>query len=92
MSTAVRIHLQVDGLRLRVSQVGENSLILREPEQLEAGNAQLIISVDGDEIVHPIHLTDGIAGRTVFFKDLDTCPADAEFRNTGNSADHIVPF
>ncbi|WP_425616292.1 hypothetical protein NA78x_006237 [Anatilimnocola sp. NA78] len=73
MSTAVRIHLQVEGMRLRVSQVGENSLILREPEDFCSGDAQLIISVDGNEIVHPIYLTDGITGRHVSFADLDQC-------------------
>ncbi len=75
-STAVRIVLEVGGKVLRVAQVGEHSLILKDtkPEEMApTSNAQIIITVDGERRVHPVNLHEGIAGRVVFFENCDTC-------------------
>ena len=69
--TAVRIFLEVNGQVLRVSQVGDDSLILRDNYLLEsAANATVVISVDDERRTYPIRLREGIRARTVFFDDL----------------------
>ena len=74
LSTAVRIRLEVEGMVLRVSQVGENSLILRDVSQMWAtDDAQVVISIDGEEMIYPIVLPNGINDRVVRFVDGSSC-------------------
>ena len=71
-STAVRISLEVNGQVLRVSQVGRDSLILRDPPcPMSAGDeASIVISVDGARRTYPIVLRNDTAGDTVYFDEL----------------------
>ena len=74
-STQVRIKLVVDDLVLRVAQVCENSLILREVREFAPNTkASVIISVDGEEHVYPINLHEGVQGKFVTFQDLPASP------------------
>jgi hypothetical protein len=75
-STAVRIVLEIGEQVLRVAQVGEHSLILKDIKPAlfpPTSNARIVISVDGERRVHPVQLPNGIAGRVVFFENCDTC-------------------
>ncbi len=57
-STAVRLRLVIDDWELKVAQLGENSLILRDLDCVAPNTeAKLIISIDGDER----HLQDSAA-------------------------------
>jgi len=60
-SADVKIFLQIGGERLRVAQVGPNSMILRDLRKCPPGtSARVIISVDGHEDLHDIVLQRGI--------------------------------
>jgi hypothetical protein len=55
-SSSVAIHLEIDGQRLDVAQIGPDSLILRSPTEIAPStSATLVINIDGrierDEIV-----------------------------------------
>ena len=57
-SSSVAIHLEIDGQRLAVAQIGPDSLILRSPTEIaRSTRATLIINIDGrieqEEIVLP---------------------------------------
>lgn len=66
----MRIFLHVNGRVLRVAQVGENSLILRDVYVTEpTSDAQVIIHVDGERRVYPVLLRKGIQDKLVFFDD-----------------------
>ena len=59
--------------RGQVSQVGENSMILRDPYIVEQPQAaKIIISVDGQPRVHAVTLRPG-SGSVIFFDDVDLC-------------------
>jgi hypothetical protein len=86
MSTAVRIRLEVSGTVLRVAQVGDDTLILRtECKLAPVEYARLIISVDGEEIVYPVALPDGIESREVRFSDAPFCDVAIEHGGDPNS-------
>lgn len=60
-SASIDIRLRVSGNEYRVAQVGESFLIMRDkitvpPET----DAEVIITVDGEQFVHPIFLHQGI--------------------------------
>ena len=55
-SAHVEIYLIVGDEHLPVAQVGPNSLILRQPSELPAGHAQIVIKVDDHEEVHDVIL------------------------------------
>jgi hypothetical protein len=72
-SSTVQIRLEVAGRVLHVAQVGENSLILREPCQLPKSLGKIVITVDGEETEYPVFLHRGISPETkeVRFRDFD---------------------
>ena len=55
-SAKVELSLHVNGEVLDVSQTGPDSLILREPRQLPATDAQIVIKVDGFSETYPVML------------------------------------
>lgn len=58
---------------MQVSQVGENSMILRDPYTVEQPQpAKIIITVDGEPRVHAVTLRPG-SGSVIFFDDVDLC-------------------
>jgi hypothetical protein len=59
-SSDVLIQLQVNGELLRVGQVCDNVLYLREPRSAPVGDAELLITVNGKQKVHRIFLPHGI--------------------------------
>ena len=73
----MRILLEVGGHSLRVAQVGENSLILRDVLEMGPADANVVITVDGKRRVHPVRLRDGISGRVVFFENGIPCQLDS---------------
>jgi hypothetical protein len=75
-SADVRLHLQVGGRLVRVAQVGDGFLILREPcEAPPQTPANVIVAVDDEEIHYPVVLTEGILWNVDFveFIDLGDC-------------------
>jgi hypothetical protein len=73
-STAVRIFLEVNGQTLRVAQVGETSLILREQAEVQPNTAaQVVIMVDGARRVYPVILRSCTEGKLVHFEDDTEC-------------------
>jgi hypothetical protein len=57
-SSAIAIHLEVNGQKLAVAQVGPETLILRRPAEIPPSSAAvLVINIDGrierDQIVLP---------------------------------------
>jgi hypothetical protein len=75
-SAAVNLRLEIAGMIARVAQIGERFLILRDRLTAPPGtHANLIVTVDGDEIHYPIVLTDGIVAGSdwVDFADLENC-------------------
>jgi len=72
-STAVRITLEVDGHVLRVAQVGEDSLILRDTLfPILPVDARIVIVVDGERRVHPVILRER-QGQVLLFDDEAAC-------------------
>jgi hypothetical protein len=69
-SAKVRLRLLVNGDDLEVAQVGAGSCILRDPRPHPAGDAQLIVSIDGHTETHSVFLSHGIAAdsREVAFR------------------------
>ncbi len=59
-SADVRIHLHINGCVLPVAQLGPDFLVLRNPVDHPPGDAQIFMSIDGQEKRWPVHLTDGI--------------------------------
>ena len=60
-SADVSIHLLVSGLKLRVAQIGPQSMILRDVESVPSSTAaQLVVSVDGEEQIDEIMLHNGV--------------------------------
>ncbi|MCH8047182.1 MAG: hypothetical protein IID44_26060 [Planctomycetes bacterium] len=59
-SAQVEIYLHVADRRLRVAQVGPDSMILRDQLDCPPSSAQVSISVDGHEEIHDIWLYEGI--------------------------------
>jgi hypothetical protein len=60
-SASIDIRLRVSGSEYRVAQVGESFLIMRDkitvpPET----DAEVIVTVDGEQFVHPVFLHKGI--------------------------------
>lgn len=56
-STDVRLALELGPARHSVAAVGPERLTLTEPQQLNAGDAVLVISVNGEPRRTPIRLT-----------------------------------
>ncbi|MEX2026529.1 MAG: hypothetical protein WEH44_04495 [Pirellulaceae bacterium] len=73
-SSLVQIRLEIDGQALQVAQVGENSLILREPCQFSKSPAKIVIVVDGQKSEHPVFLHHGISLESciVHFRNVQT--------------------
>jgi hypothetical protein len=80
-SSLVQIRLEVNGQALQVAQVGENSLILREPCQLSKSPAKIVIVVDGQESEHSVFLHHGISSgsRVVHFRNVPAAESQDEF-------------
>ena len=65
-SSDVEIYLLVGDERLRVSNVGRNSLVLWDCREIPAGTeADLVITIDGEEEVEHVILTQGAIGGPV---------------------------
>ena len=64
-SADVQIHLNVNGFTLPVGQLGPEFLILREPTEHPPAEAEIVMSVDGNERRWNVFLPEGIsAGKT----------------------------
>ena len=77
-SAAVRLRLRVNGVELRVAQVGDSFLILRDQAEARPGTvADIIITVDGNQRVYPVILPEGIFSSSDFveYLDLNAAPA-----------------
>jgi hypothetical protein len=59
-SADVRIQLRLNGHVLSVAQLGPDFLILRKPAEHTPAQAEIAMSVDGEEERWPVYLTDGI--------------------------------
>jgi hypothetical protein len=64
-SADVRIHLHVNGHVLPVAQLGPDFLILRTPVEHPPADAEIRMSIDGDESRWPVRLVDGIASEQI---------------------------
>jgi hypothetical protein len=60
-SAMVRMELHVDGTVLRISQLGPDFLILREPVDRPPAQAELFISIDGKERRRAVFLPAGLS-------------------------------
>ncbi len=65
-SATVEIRLRAQGMVLRVAQVGEESLILRDPCELPPCDGLIEIVVDGHLDCYPIYLHAGITPGSQF--------------------------
>jgi hypothetical protein len=80
-SSTVHIRLKVDECILRVAQVGESSLILRESfECPPESEGEIVIVVDGHKSVYHVILDEGITRgmREVKFSDIQPPPRHTE--------------
>lgn len=59
-SADVRIHLHVNGSILPVAQLGPEFLVLRTPVDHPPCDAEIALSIDGNESRWAVHLLDGI--------------------------------
>jgi hypothetical protein len=59
-SADVRIHLRVNGYVLPIAQLGPEFLILRTPIDHPPCDAEITLSVDGDESRWSVYLPNGI--------------------------------
>ncbi len=59
-SAIVRIELTVDGHVPNVAQLGPDFLVLRNPIDHPPANAEVFMSIDGEEDRWPVYLADGI--------------------------------
>ncbi|HEV8062826.1 MAG TPA: hypothetical protein VGP68_23305 [Gemmataceae bacterium] len=59
-SAVVRIQLTVNGHVLNVAQLGPDFLVLRNPIEHPPANAEVFVSIDGNEKRWPVYLADGI--------------------------------
>jgi hypothetical protein len=60
LSSDVLLQLRVGGRTLRVGQVCDKVLYLREVRAMPSGDAELLITINGRTEVHPIFLPHGI--------------------------------
>jgi hypothetical protein len=60
LSFDVLLQLRVGNRILRLGQVTDRVLYLREIEAVGPTDADLLITIDGELTAHPIHLTRGI--------------------------------
>jgi hypothetical protein len=60
LSSDVLLQLRVAGEVLRVGQVCDRVLYLRETRSLPACDAELLITINGRQEVHPVFLPHGI--------------------------------
>jgi hypothetical protein len=66
-SADVRIHLLVNGSVLSVAQLGPRFIILRNPVDHPPCDAEIVMSIDGEESRWGVYLPDGLSvvgGRT----------------------------
>ena len=59
-SADVRMHLTLNGHVLTIAQLGPDFLILDGPVNHPPAQAEVTVSIDGDETRWPVYLTDGI--------------------------------
>jgi hypothetical protein len=59
-SADVRIHLHVNGCVLPVSQLGPRFVVLRDPIDHPACDAEIALSIDGHESRWAVHLPEGV--------------------------------
>lgn len=60
-SAVVRMELHVNGHVLSIGQLGPDFVILDDPTDHPAGQAEVTMSVDGHASRWPVYLVDGIA-------------------------------
>jgi hypothetical protein len=63
-SADVRIDLRVNGHDLPVAQLGPDFLVLRNPADYPPGDAEIAMSIDGQESRWLVNLVDGIRAGT----------------------------
>ncbi len=64
-SADVRMHLNVNGFVLSIGQLGPDFIILRNPAEHPPAEAEIVLSIDGEESRWNVHLPEGIVvGRT----------------------------
>jgi hypothetical protein len=59
-SADVRMSLSVNGDVLKISHLGPDFLILRNPVEHAPANAEIFLSIDGNESRWTVHLVNGI--------------------------------
>ncbi|MBI3407331.1 MAG: hypothetical protein HY040_03115 [Planctomycetes bacterium] len=59
-SAKVRMELRLNGHILPIAELGPNFLVLRTPIDHPAGDAEISLSIDGEEECWPVWLADGI--------------------------------
>ena len=72
----MRLSLQLENTSVRIAQIGDGFLILRDLCEAAPGTqANVVIAVDDDEVTYPVELTDGILNGIdlVDFTDLEAC-------------------
>ena len=64
--------LLVNGEHFQVGQIGQNSLVLQEPRDIAPCDAELIVTVNGQNNIYPIYLPQGVSckSQTVAMIDL----------------------
>jgi hypothetical protein len=60
-SATVKAHLIVGGQRLAIAKVGPSRCILRDMIDIPPTDAEIILSIDGDEQTWPVFLTNGVS-------------------------------
>ena len=60
-SADVRMHLRLNGRDLPIAQLGPDFLILRQAVAHPPANAEIFMSIDGNERHWPVHLRDGLS-------------------------------
>jgi hypothetical protein len=59
-SADVRMHLTVNGYVVPIAQLGSDFMILRTPVEHAPADAEIFLSIDGDERRWMVHLDNGI--------------------------------
>lgn len=61
-SAQVQMHLEANGVRLRVAQLGPDFVILGEAPSVQMQRAEIVLRVDASERRWPVDLPQGLAG------------------------------
>lgn len=77
-SAKIRLELRIAGRTLKLAQIAPDFVILAQPAELPACEAEVVMHVDGKQRRWPVNLPDGIASHSRIVRTVDiTLPDQA---------------